>query len=245
MANYLSIAPRIAPLITGLACLSIMASTTAGQFSEKGLLACWNFDEGNGEEAKDSSGNGNHGKIRGAKWSSGKIGHGLQFDGKSYVFVPHSEQLNFGAGDFTIEFWIKSECDGVWQAIGKNKLWFDNGSGWHFSAAGIPADFLFEISGEKKRNSMRLSTGRKFEWSHIAVVRDGGSLDFYINGELKFSRENMDECQGNNDNKENLYIGSFKGESMFFKGMLDEIRIYERALGADEVKSHYLITTGL
>jgi hypothetical protein len=52
-----------------------------GSCMTKGLVAYWSFDEGSGNIAYDSSGNGNHGTIYGAKWTSGKFGQALSFDG--------------------------------------------------------------------------------------------------------------------------------------------------------------------
>ena len=51
-----------------------------------GLLGYWTFDEGNGSVANDYSGNGNHGSIVGASWTTGKCGNALEFDG-SYDYV--------------------------------------------------------------------------------------------------------------------------------------------------------------
>ncbi len=58
------------------------------------LVAHWTFDEGSGNIAYDSSGNGNDGTINGAEWDAGKYGPALHFNGQdNYVEVPTSDSL--------------------------------------------------------------------------------------------------------------------------------------------------------
>ncbi|MCD6165610.1 hypothetical protein J7K19_02730, partial [bacterium] len=80
----------------------------------RGLVAYWSFDEGTGNIAYDISGNGNNCTIYGAKWTKGKYGSALQFDGvDDYVEVPHSVSLNI-TDAITIEAWINTSSDGGW-----------------------------------------------------------------------------------------------------------------------------------
>jgi hypothetical protein len=59
------------------------------------LVGHWRFDEGTGNAANDSSGNGNHGTlIDSVQWDVGQIGGALKFDGTpGYVLIPHSDSL--------------------------------------------------------------------------------------------------------------------------------------------------------
>jgi len=74
--------------------------------SEEGLTAYWKFDEGVGDVAYDSSGNGNHGTIYGASWTDGKFGKALFFDGDDLVQVEDSNALD-GFNEISIEAWVK------------------------------------------------------------------------------------------------------------------------------------------
>ena len=79
------------------------------------LVAHWTFDEGSGDIAYDSSGNGNDGTIYGAEWDAGKYGPALLFNAQdNYVEVPTSESLEI-ATNVTIAAWIN---------------WIDAGDTW-------------------------------------------------------------------------------------------------------------------
>ena len=85
---------------------------------EKNVVGMWNFDEGKGEMAKDSSQYGNDGKVIDAKYVQGEFGTALQFTGKeaSYVEVPDSKSLDFtGKSAISILLWI--------QMTGKGENW--------------------------------------------------------------------------------------------------------------------------
>ena len=107
-------------LATGLILLSFIIGTVSalngwfgggGKIPEdtftRGLVAYWSFDEGSGNIAYDASGNGNHGTlINGPKWTQGKIGQALSFDGvDDYVDTP---LLQNSVTEYTIEAWIKT-----------------------------------------------------------------------------------------------------------------------------------------
>ena len=90
-------------------------------------VGIWLFDDGDGEEAADSSGNENNGTITGNfDWVDGKFGGALQFDGSStLVDCGKGESLNFaGHTNFSISVWANSDTnnitDGmfVWKALG-------------------------------------------------------------------------------------------------------------------------------
>ena len=69
-------------------------ATAPSASAQAGLVGYWNFNDGSGSVARDSSGNGNDGAISGATWSAGKFGNGLAFDGNadSVKLPPHSSQ---------------------------------------------------------------------------------------------------------------------------------------------------------
>jgi hypothetical protein len=101
------------------ACLGsvlFLASCSAGQ--GKGLVACWSFDEGKGNQLLDTSGHGNHGEIHGTKWAKGRVGGGLLFDGvDDYVVVPKSASLNSISKEITLMCWIKTPLTGRYSII--------------------------------------------------------------------------------------------------------------------------------
>lgn len=71
------------------------------------LAGCWNFDEGSGNVAHDSSGNGIDATINGANWCKGYINGGMYFDGKDdYVILGYDPRINNLSDAYSIAFWV-------------------------------------------------------------------------------------------------------------------------------------------
>jgi len=156
------------------------------------------------------------------------------FDGvDDFVIVPNSDTYNFTKGDsFTISLWINYEPKGDWQGPlqkfnggypfkvevdPQNQLYFAIYDGSNF-----PKAFIGDIHGE---------------WHHCCFIRDAKNkkLFAYLDGELK--EESDDTTTGEIANAADLYIGARKpGNTITYKGMLDEIAIYNRILTPDEIK---------
>ena len=76
------------------------------------IVGAWLFDEGSGKTVKDSSGNGNDGKLEGPKSAKGVFGKALEFDGKDdYVEVTSNGLGKFDSQTYSIEAWFKSNTD--------------------------------------------------------------------------------------------------------------------------------------
>jgi hypothetical protein len=91
--------------------LGLAASSPGFCAITDGLVGVWLFDEGSGEEAVDSSGNGYNGELVGnATWEDGKFGSAISCDGtEAYVMVPDDPAFEFD-GDFTLACWIQNEA---------------------------------------------------------------------------------------------------------------------------------------
>jgi hypothetical protein len=95
---------RLIYLISLVLVLGLVGSVSAD------LVAHWKFNEGSGNVAHDTSGNGNDGTFVGdPQWAAGKIGGALEFNGSSdYIEVPFSESLRvINQGDFSIAAWFR------------------------------------------------------------------------------------------------------------------------------------------
>ncbi len=78
-------------------------------------------------------------------------------------------------------------------------------------------------------------------WYHLVATYDGSSVKFYVNGQFQNSADKSDLIDTSTGN---LYIGDYGGSlgssAYNFKGIIDEVRIYNRALSEEEIKAHYL-----
>lgn len=194
-------------------------------------VADWRFSESSGNTAYDSSVNGNNGTINGATWSEG----GLSFDGvDDYVEVPHSSSLNISGSEITLEAWIKtntlpSAAGERWQILGKADayaLQIADGGG------GKARVWLGPLTTYVQTDSPEISTGL---WYHLVGVYDSSSVKIYINGVLK---KEVSKTGNQATSSNNLIIGA-RIPGGYFNGIIDEARVYNRALSTGEILEHY------
>jgi hypothetical protein len=207
--------------------------------TDPSLLGWWNFDEGSGTVAADSSGRGNHGELmNGPVWVTGKIGGALQFDGvDDYVQVPHHDSLVPTNNEVTVSVWINAERHtgpngAQWQGILSKgdaprlySLYTEASGALHFST-GPSGAFVGTLSASQV--PLR-------EWVHIAVVVSGGQHLYYINGVA--AGVSGSGATLPTDSTSVLTIGKTPTETdREFQGMIDEVRLYGRALTVKEIK---------
>jgi len=203
-----------------------------------GLVASWHFDEGSGTTAYDSSGNNNHGTlVNGPQWVDGKYGKALSFDGSDdYVDCGTDESLNI-TDAITIEAWVNFSS---WET-GVRMLY---SRGEHFANKrgvflGIRATTGLDFwLGNGTEGSSLVSEGGvpTNQFSHVVGVWDGTTRGIYINGTLNVT----DSFSGPIDyNTSHAVIGTRSAGGAYFPGIIDEVRIYNRALSADEISDIY------
>jgi len=197
------------------------------------LVVYWSFDEGSGDVLKDQSGTGNDGTINGKpKWVDSNFGKAMQFDGSVYIVVPNNDSYNFTKGDsFSIALWINYEAKGDYAG----PLQKFNG-GYPFKVEVEPSNVLYFAIYDGV-NFPRADIGDvNGEWHQCCFVRDvkNKKLIAYLDGKLK--QESVDTTTGEIANAANLYIGArTPGNTITYKGLLDEIAIYNRILTGDEI----------
>jgi len=240
-------------LVIVLVGLGLPAGVQA-QGGDDGLVAEWHFDEGSGSVLVDSSGNGNDGVIHGATWVEGKYGGALSFDGRDdYVDCGNDESLDITDGDFTFEAWFKSSTDvNNYQFIlkkGNSHIHNENFKFVSFSISrnGLPEPspsrlFMHISDGDGVNEYCAKSTDKIIdgEWHHGAAVVDLSNykMCLYVDG-VQNDEVSIDGFDGFSVSN-NVFIGYTEGrQDMYFNGIIDEVRIYNRALTADEIKEHY------
>ena len=200
------------------------------------LVGWWKFDEGSGTTAHDSSGNGNDGTLynmTGNEWTNGIVGGALEFDGTDhYVSVPNSSGLQFTSA-LTMAGWIKGDSWGS----GTNvdiiaRKGEGNPNNYQLAIAdGLATLHFDEGDGGGYRGDTLLNTG---QWYHVAATWDGTTVRIYVDGVLDNAPPDSHGGPIGTDTRP-FYMGGRSGSDLF-DGTLDDIRVYSRALTAEEIQ---------
>ena len=192
-----------------------------------GLVAAYGFEEGGGTAAVDASGAGNSGTVNSAVWVQGKYGKALSFNGtSSSVTISHSASLNLMTG-MTLEAWVNPTATGGWREIIYKDIdiYFLLGS----TPQGLPSMGGTFASTNVYGPALALNT-----WTHLAATYDGATMRFYVNGVQASSRA---QTGGILASTLPLTIGGDTTYGQYWSGLIDEVRIYNRALSASEIQS--------
>ena len=235
--------PRMRVTAFASLCVAFLAipATSVGQTN--GLVAAYSFNEGSGTTVTDLSGNNLNGTIVGATWTtSGKYGSALSFNGTTnYIDLGNPALLRL-TGSMTLEAWVQATSnppdDG--QIIAKS----DGHGGWQFKTSPDtgPETFGVAVTGSTGAATQRYSTAVRAlnTWYHVAGVYNAatGAMDIYVNGALStgtlLGASPIPTAQV--DEAVNVNIGRRIG-GYYFNGLIDEVRIYNRALSQAEIQT--------
>ncbi|MHA2028028.1 MAG: LamG-like jellyroll fold domain-containing protein [Candidatus Kariarchaeaceae archaeon] len=203
---------------------------------DKDLVAYYPFN-GN---AEDESGHGNDGQIEGnLEFGEGACGTAGIFDGiDDWVAADGNGSLRI-TGPLTISTWIKinqfpSEYDVRFILVRRSAVGFQDYYGNFFE---YPNNFTFHT--ESGTVPTRLDVSNAFiegKWNHIVSWYNGTEKRVYINGDL---RESIQVTGGLNSGDATFYIGANLPNNRLWKGGIDEIRVYGRALEESEILELY------
>jgi len=208
---------------------------------DSGLAGYWKLDENTGTSASDASTNGNTGTLtNGPTWTTGQIGSAVDFDGvDDYVTAAGSTSSANITGPLTVSAWIKPGTNsGNQYIVGK---W--NGATLlnyllRVNTSGTTVTFFVGDGNVDNGASGTVSVGA---WSHVVGLWDGVDTKIYINGVFvaKAATPLPPDASGTS-----LFFGQGSGSGGGpYNGDLDEVRVYNRALSADEVGQLYRLTT--
>lgn len=201
----------------------------------KGLAGCWTFEDKD-NPGRDTSGHNHHAVLHGPVWGKDEAGSGvLKFDGtddhidlgtvKGYGFGPECR--------FTVSLWVKYSAKGgrkghyiIGRFNNSKKRWV-----WVIKTRGHLLTYFLAEGGERHTIAGALENDT---WCHIAVVAgaNGEPLACYLNGVktlAKTAERKMDRAA----ETDSLRIGG----PPFFKGDVDDVRIYNRALSQEEISA--------
>jgi hypothetical protein len=211
-----------------------------------GLVGYWKMDEdswsGVADEVVDSSGNGNHGvAVNGATTTStSKYAMAGEFDGTDdYVNCGNNDVLNPGTDDFSVGMWVKvpEKSSGNYGILTKS---FSTAYGIFYTSSNDELG-LYAQSGAD-HNGINISSYYD-TWVYVVWVvdNDNNIQKSYLNGVFD---NQTNHVVGDITSSSNLNIGRYASGSGYFTGILDEVRIYNRALSAREVTQLYEYAPG-
>ncbi len=205
-------------------------------FNSTGLVGYWKFDEGSGAVAKDSSGNGNDGSLSSPApaWSSGKIGAGsLSFNGTNNYVTSSVTNIPLGATARTITLWAQERGVSNYPRLFQ---YGTNGTNQQLSIYNHPGTNSWYVGtyGGNLFSGITPDT----RWHMHTLSYDGTNLSYLIDGIA--TTINQFSISLNTGNSVFIIASDLEGDP--FNGLIDDVRIYNRALSASEISALYNAT---
>jgi hypothetical protein len=214
-----------------------------------GLVAWWRAEN----NALDSVG-GHHGVLyRGTSFAPGIAGQAFQFDGvDDAIAIPDSPDFQF-EGSFSIQTWIYINAyPGPQNSVGWSQIFFrgDDRPGIDPIFMGIQTDgrLHFEIDGDTESAALVRSLPLH-QWLQLTGTLDDSNdqMSLYLNGQLvsrritsvRPAKNLVSNIPGGIGIGNNAGVPS-SGYNMPFNGLIDEVRVFSRALGADEISQNFI-----
>jgi len=204
-----------------------------GRFAGDALIGHWKLDEAHGEIAGDSAGV-NDGILHGeAMWEPlvGILDGAVSCDENDHIRIPNESTFDM-VEQITVACWINiKDIDKDWQTIIAK-----GDSAWRLSTHRSEARMHFAVTGPPQHmavnSSSELSTGA---WHHVCGTYDGANIRIYIDG-VEDSAEPAPYSGGITTNNFDVYIGdNAEKPNRHWRGMIDDVRIYNYALDQGEV----------
>lgn len=199
-----------------------------------GLIAFWTFDNSDveGETVKDVFGD-NDGTIAGnPRIVDGKIDEALEFDGAG-DYVDLGNARDFDLPIATVECWFRTSSDAEMRIFapgaGFTNKWFLS-----LNESGYIAVSRSSTASQNQQTTNSFNDG---QWHHVVGITatNAADIEIYVDGVLEPSTTIAEEWSTSGDCK----IGAKSGGEYLFSGIIDEVRIYDKALTEDEVEQNY------
>jgi Tol biopolymer transport system component len=188
------------------------------------LIAYWNLDEAEGFVAADKAGTNNGTLVGDPIWqpSGGKVKGALQLDG-SDDYVTTDSVLDPAAGPLSVFAWVKGG--------GPGQVILSQAGGANWLMAGDPGGVLateLKESGRKGKPLVSAAVITDGAWHRVGLVWDGSNRILYVDDieVVKDTQANLPSSGGG------LYIGGGSSLALgtFWSGLIDDVRIYDRAV---------------
>ena len=233
--------PDNVPLATTAAAIetwldSLNISAVGAGLVPSGLVLDLPMDEGEGTTVFDRSGNDNDGDLNGCTWVDGKYGNALEFNGTTdYVNCGNDASLNI-VDEITIAFWLNPTVaeDELSVVLASQDGW-DGGICVRYQQGLVELYYNFEGIRYHLYTTTALTINT---WTHCALVfKDPTHIYIYLNG---IDKSGVISSASVAHVFQELVIGAFGTTHDYnFQGVIDGVRIYNRALTLLEIKKLY------
>ena len=238
--------------------VALEACQCGGSLSlSEGLVAYYPFN-GN---ANDESGNGNNGTVNGAMLTEDRFGNAdsaYSFDGvDDYIEILDSSSLSQFNNKITISFWMKisefpTNAGHEFYLLGKMYNNYPNIQGFHIALSTYPENnpsnsLFFRATDSTNWGDWHIGGGVPFadiptnQYIHIIFMYGGNGTEIYINGQLHTANDDLDGRIGNNNESLTIGFDGWDTTSKYYKGNIDDLRIYNRGLSDSEIRELYNI----
>ena len=210
----------------------------------KGLIANWSFFEGSGTKLTNLISPRNAGTIVSATWGTGRRGKALSFNGtSSYVDCGNNPSLyTTSIVSFSVWFYPtvgsqNCELGGPWDT----GVAADNAYTLYLGQNAANSKTAFTI--EQSNNSLITINGstnyKVGQWNHAVGIADGTVIKLYLNGITDATPVSYNGTL-KTSGVANFFLGKIGSGNYFFNGKMDDVRLWSRALTANEVRTLYL-----
>ncbi|MGZ4272027.1 MAG: LamG domain-containing protein [Solirubrobacteraceae bacterium] len=218
--------------------LAMLGWCAAPASAAPNLLAHWTLDEGIGQVAGDTSGQGNNGELGSSAapdgadpaWIQGHDGgDALSFDGSSYVTVPDTGVLE--PQHIAVDVWVQhAGSPGQWRyVLSKGSVQCDRSAYGLYS--GFDGGMAFYVSGESEYTiSPEVSAATVWDggWHHVIGSYDGERVRLWIDGSQVGTGTPASTAIAYANGSKGIYIGTYLGScSLGFRGAIDDVAVWD------------------
>lgn len=204
-----------------------------------GLVAYWSLNEGAGSIARDFSGNRNDGTlVNSPSWNTGiKVGNSLLFNGTSPTTQRVSTTYNASLGDFSAVAWFRVDGAGAGNYERIVDMRFNDGFAMcrQSNAANTWGGYVKDTSASNPI-MVTLTDGI---WHHLVLVRSSSVATAYGDGGAVTISKTVSTASLSSATPLTIGWSNVAHGYNAFKGAIDEVRMYNRALNISEIKALY------